>query len=101
MNGSNHDAMRFALDAGERPAWSIGHPCVVAIIHAAVAIRNRRIKPLAEIRSELDALMRLQKLHSVSIVGGEITLHPELHRNCQRVRRRGLFCRVMLERWWD
>jgi hypothetical protein len=49
------------------------------------------IKPLAEIEAQLDALMRLRKLQSVSIVGGEITLHPDLVEIVRRVRRRGLF----------
>ena len=49
------------------------------------------IKPLAEIEAQLDALMRLRKLHSVSLVGGEITLHPELVEVVRRVRQRGLF----------
>jgi len=49
------------------------------------------IKPLAEIEAQLDVLMRLRKLHSVSLVGGEITLHPELVEIVRLVRRRGLF----------
>jgi len=48
-------------------------------------------KPLAEIEAQLDALMRLRKLQSVSIVGGEITLHPGLVEIVRQVRRRGLF----------
>jgi len=50
-----------------------------------------RIKPLTEIEAELDLLMRLRKLHSVSIVGGEITLHPQLTEIVRLVRGRGLF----------
>jgi len=49
------------------------------------------IRPLAEIEAQLDALMRLRKLHSVSLVGGEITLHPKLVEIVRLVRRRGLF----------
>jgi hypothetical protein len=49
------------------------------------------IKPLAEIEAQLDVLMRLRKLHSVSLVGGEITLHPELVEIVRLIRRRGLF----------
>ena len=54
-------------------------------------IQPDHIRPLAEIEAQLDALMRLRKLHSVSLVGGEITLHPELVQIVQLVRRRGLF----------
>lgn len=49
------------------------------------------VKPLAEIEAQLDEMMRLRKLHSVSLVGGEITLHPELVEIVRRVRQRGLF----------
>ncbi|MEI8290879.1 MAG: radical SAM protein [Verrucomicrobiota bacterium] len=54
-------------------------------------IQPDHIRPLAEIEAQLDALMRLRKLHSVSLVGGEITLHPELVEIVRRVRQRGLF----------
>jgi hypothetical protein len=50
-----------------------------------------RILPLPEIESQLDDLMRLRKLQSVSIVGGEITMHPDLVEIVRRVRCRGLF----------
>jgi hypothetical protein len=46
---------------------------------------------MAEIETELNALMSLRRLHSVSIVGGEITLHPRLNEIVRLVRRRGLF----------
>jgi hypothetical protein len=49
------------------------------------------VKPLAEIDAQLDALTRLRRLQSVSIVGGEPTLHPDLVEIVRRVRRRGLF----------
>ncbi len=49
------------------------------------------IKPLAEIETQLDELLRLRQLHSVSVVGGEITLHPDLAEIVRRVRRRDLF----------
>jgi hypothetical protein len=50
-----------------------------------------RLKLLAEIEAELDTLMRLRKPHSISLVGGEITLHPDLVEIVRRVRQRGLF----------
>ncbi len=53
--------------------------------------KPERIKPLPEIEAELDALLRLRPLHSVTIVGGEITLHPGLVEIVRLVRRRGLF----------
>ena len=49
------------------------------------------IKPMAEIEAQLDALTGLRKLQSISIVGGEPTLHPALVEIVRRVRRRGLF----------
>ena len=41
-------------------------------------LQPNRIKPLAEIDAQLNALTRLRKLQSISIVGGEPTLHPDL-----------------------
>jgi hypothetical protein len=95
MNGPNHDAMRLP--------WTLENvPHAVLDILRGCNIRCRscynsqpdRIKPLAEIEAELDALMRLRRLHSVSIVGGEITLHPELIEIVRLVRRRGLFAEL-------
>jgi hypothetical protein len=56
--------------------------------------RPDSIKSLAEIEAQLDALTRLRKLHSLSIVGGEITLHPDLVEIVRRVRQRGLFAEL-------
>lgn len=52
------------------------------------------IKSMEEIESELDDLMRLRRLHSLSIVGGEVALHPQLPEVVRRVRRRGLFAEL-------
>jgi len=92
MNGSNHDAMRlpWTLENVPHGVLDILRGCN---IHCRSCYNSQpdRIKPLAEIEAELDALMRLRRLHSVSIVGGEITLHPELIEIVRLVRRRGLF----------
>lgn len=53
-----------------------------------------QMKSLDEIDGELDTIMRLRRLHSVSIVGGEITLHPDLAEIVRRVRKRGLFAEL-------
>jgi hypothetical protein len=52
--------------------------------------RPAQIKPVAEIEAELDHLLRLRKLQSVSILGGEITLHPDLAEIVRAVKKRGL-----------
>jgi len=57
-------------------------------------LRPDAIKPLAEIDAQLDTLTRLRRLHSLSIVGGEITLHPDLVEIVRRVRQRGLFAEL-------
>lgn len=92
MNGINHDAMRlpWTLENVPHAVLDILRGCNV---HCRSCYNSQpdRIKTVAEIETELDVLMRLRKLHSVSIVGGEITLHPELVEIVRRVRRRGLF----------
>ena len=50
-----------------------------------------RTKPLEEVDAELEALTKLRQLQSLSIVGGEVTLHPDLVEIVRRVRKRGLF----------
>ncbi len=49
-----------------------------------------RNKPLAELESELEALLRLRRLSSVSLAGGEVTLHPDLDAIVSMVKSRGL-----------
>jgi hypothetical protein len=80
--------------------WSLANvPHAVLDILRGCNIRCRdcynlppdHIKPLAEIEAQLEALTRLRRLQSVSIVGGEITLHPDLVEIVRRVRQRGLF----------
>ena len=91
--------MRMKNGAMQLPWTSETVPHAVLDILRGCNIRCRdcynlqpdHIKPLAEIEAQLDALMRLRKLQSVSIVGGEITLHPELVEIVRRVRQRGLF----------
>jgi len=53
--------------------------------------RPDQVKKVSEVEAELDSLMRLRRLQSVSIVGGEITMHPDLVEIVRRVRQRGLF----------
>jgi len=52
--------------------------------------RPARAKSLPEIDAELTTLLRLRKLQSVSIIGGEVTLHPELPAIVRLVKSRGL-----------
>lgn len=47
-------------------------------------------KSLEKINAELDALLRLRRLSSVSILGGEVTLHPRLCAIIRMVRDKGL-----------
>jgi hypothetical protein len=53
-------------------------------------LRPARIKPLAEITAELDQLQRLRRLQSLSIVGGEPLLHPQLPAIIRLIKSRGL-----------
>lgn len=49
-----------------------------------------RIKPVAEVAAELDELQRRRPLSSVTLAGGEITLHPGLVEIVRLIKRRGL-----------
>jgi len=47
-------------------------------------------KTLARIGEELEALLRLRRLSSVSLLGGEVTLHPQLCEIVRLVKAKGL-----------
>ncbi|HUI11822.1 MAG TPA: radical SAM protein [Bacteroidota bacterium] len=53
------------------------------------------VKPLDQLRSELDSLCRLRRLETVSILGGEPTLHPDLPAIVRMVKGRGVYCQVL------
>ena len=48
------------------------------------------IKPLLQIEAELDALLRQRRLSSVSIVGGEVLMHPQIADIVRMVKGRGI-----------
>ncbi|MEI6149882.1 MAG: radical SAM protein [bacterium] len=50
--------------------------------------RPPAVKPLPQIESELDALQRQRRLSSVSLVGGEVLLHPQLDDIVRMIKRR-------------
>jgi hypothetical protein len=49
-----------------------------------------RFKTLAEIERDIDDACRLRPLHTLTISGGEPTLHPDLCTIIERIKRRGL-----------
>ena len=52
--------------------------------------RPARVKPLREIEAELAALLRRRRLQSLSLIGGEVTLHPQLTEIIRLVKDHGL-----------
>lgn len=52
-------------------------------------------KTLEEITKELDALLTLRRLSSVSILGGEVTLHPQLRDIVRMIRKKNLCVELM------
>lgn len=57
-------------------------------------------KTLAEISDELDGLSARRRLSSISILGGEVTLHPQLLDIVRMIRRRGLGVEIMTNGLW-
>ncbi len=53
------------------------------------------VKSLEMIRSELDFASTQRKLETVSLLGGEPTLHPDLPEIVAEVKRRGLTCQIL------
>jgi Radical SAM superfamily/4Fe-4S single cluster domain len=53
------------------------------------------IKPLQQVKDDLDSMMSQRRLHTVSLTGGEATLHPQLPEIVQHVRSRGLMAAIV------
>ena len=48
------------------------------------------VKPLEQVAAELDLAMAARRLHTVSLIGGEPLLHPQLHAILRMIKARGL-----------
>ena len=58
--------------------------------------RGESLKSLLQIQQELDAAIKLRKLHTVTISGGEPTLHPELCQIVAMIKKYGLLGILMI-----
>jgi hypothetical protein len=53
------------------------------------------IKPTAQVKAEVDLLLRKRNVQAVSLLGGEPTLHPGLSEIIAHVKRRGRLCQLL------
>jgi len=53
------------------------------------------VKPLDQLEAELDWLCRIRRLETISILGGEPTLHPDLPAIVRLVKSRGVYCQLL------
>ncbi len=53
------------------------------------------VKPLATVCKEVDALCAKRNLETISILGGEPTLHPDLPEIVRHVKSRGVYCQIL------
>lgn len=53
------------------------------------------VKPLADVKADLDTALRLRNLAAVTILGGEPTLYPDLPGVIADVKSRGLYCALL------
>ncbi len=53
------------------------------------------IKPAAQVKAEVDLLLRKRRLQAVSLLGGEPTLHPDLPEIIAHVKSRGIHCQIL------
>jgi hypothetical protein len=53
------------------------------------------VKPLEQIQSEVDQAMRKRNLETISILGGEPTLHPDLPAIVRYVKGKNVYCQLL------
>jgi hypothetical protein len=53
------------------------------------------IKPLVAVKEEIDLVARKRNLQTISLLGGEPTLHPDLDKIIAYVKGKNLFCQVL------
>jgi hypothetical protein len=53
------------------------------------------VKPLDTVREDVDALLEKRNLETISILGGEPTLHPDLPEIVRYVKSRGVYCQIL------
>ena len=53
------------------------------------------VKPLAQIKAEIDETLSIRKLETISILGGEPTLHPDLMEIVRYVKSKNLICQIL------
>ncbi len=59
------------------------------------AIEHPVVKPLAQVKAEIDLACGRRALDTLSLLGGEPTLHPDLVEIVRYVKERGLVCQVL------
>jgi len=58
-------------------------------------LRSPFVKSIDQVSNELDSALRLRRLHTLTLTGGEVTLHPELPEIIRRVREKGLHVAII------
>lgn len=84
----------WAGDDVPHAVLDINRGCTIRC-RACYNMRPRADRLLADLEATLDEMARLRRLHTVTIGGGEPTLHPQLPEIVAAVRRRGLRAALM------
>jgi hypothetical protein len=79
----------WTLDSVPHALLDIARGCNITC-RACYNLAPPGAKDIKEISRELDILIRLRKLHSVSLIGGEVMMHPQVCEIARMVRDRGL-----------
>jgi hypothetical protein len=53
------------------------------------------VKPLGQIKAEIDEMLSVRRLETISILGGEPTLHPDLPEIVRYVKSKNLICQIL------
>ncbi len=63
--------------------------------HSCYNLHKNYVKPLSEIKREIDLAMQKRNLETITLLGGEPTLHPQLVEIVQYIKSKKLICQML------
>ena len=94
--GNHHGLRPTKVPLGSEPHITI-EPSMTCNLHCLYCYNENHdyVKPISTVKSEIDFAASQRNLESVSILGGEPTLYPQLSELISYIKNKGLICQVL------